>query len=619
MGKTEEQLRLKLHESFKELISMNETMKRLEKEADRGNDAAEQRNENLQKNLDQLGSDFASETQKLSAATLRIRELEFEIEETVFQFNAIGEAKKKADELNTALSDDLAATTHDLNNTKDELEQTINVKESLESQLKTFQEAHETLKEKLENQIAYLQSDLAQSKALCLNLEGTTTNLRAEVSTLKDSLKLMKSAKENAEANLKAANEKSKRDIQLRDNKIKEHEDARAEDAKKMKSITALREKMRAEVTELQNSLDREVQNHNSIGFEYAQFKRQAEERFLSLEDQIEKLTSTKTNLSNEKKQLSERLKSVRSELNDKDQELEYTKNAYRTQGDTAIANDTKLRSNIATLELALAQLQKNHKELTTNFQNSQNTCQYFARDLDETRKRLAEFEEKDKINCANIADLETKLANMIQSHNQAVQERVAMKIHLDSVISKFEELNSTIRNMESEYTATNKSKDGQITRLSNDLQESRDENERLLSLSRQLKTLSETLDADLLQTRINLEKQTVCREHLELELQKLTTKFNMERKIRTEFERMNSRIGRLDELRSLEKIAALKMRDFKLKEIDTGLTQQLNHLDSIVELLPKDLNFGEAHAEPIPIFNVKSNRANLKAHTTTK
>jgi len=609
MGKAEEQLRLKLHGSFKELISINETMKRLEKEADRGNDAAEKRNELLQKNLDKLGIEFTAATQKLSAETLRVRELEFEIEEMINQFNAIGELKKKAEELNFVLSGDLAATGHALNNTKEKLEETISIKESLETELKLTREAQESLKIKLENQILQLQSELTQSEALCSNLELVKTNLKFEVSTLNASLKSMTRDKETVEANLKTANEKSKRDIKARDVMIAEHEAARAENAKKIKAITEMREKMRSEVTELQNALDREASSHNVVSFEYAQFKRQAEERFLSFEDQIEKLSSTKVNLSNEKKQLAERLKEIRSELADKEQELEYTTRAYKTQGDEAIAKETIMGAKIASLELSLAQLQSNHKELTANFVNSQNTTTNLSHDLDVTGKRLAEFEEKDRINCANIADLESKLANMIQSHNQAVQERVAMKIHLDSVLSKFEELNSTIRNMERENNSTNKSKDGLITKFSNDLQHARDEIERLLNISTQLKKLSETLDADLLHTRNNLQNETFRRESLETELQIMTDKFNMERKIRNEFERMNSRIGRMDELRSLERIAALRMRDFKLNEVDTGLTQQLDHLNSLVALLPDDLNFGEVNAKPISMFNNKPNR----------
>lgn len=231
----------------------------------------------------------------------------------------------------------------------------------------------------------------------------------------------------------------------------------------------------------------------------------------------------------------------------------------------------------------------------------------------------MAEFEEKDRTNRSNIAELESKNTLMIQAHNQAVQERVAMKIHLDSVLSKFEELNNTIRNMERENTSTNRLKDGQITKLSNDLQHAKDENDRLLTLSLQLKSLSETLDSDLLHTRRDLQNERVNRQNVESELQKMTDKFNLERKTRNEFERMNSRIGRLDELRSLERMAALRMRDFKLKELDSGLSQQLDHLNSITELLPKDLNFGETEAQPIPMFNVKSNQSRPSTHTTPK
>ena len=607
MGKTEEQLRLKLHESFKELIFMNSTMKRLEKEAEKGNDAAENLNEMLQKNLDKLATDFASESQKLSLANIRTRELEFELEETILQFNQIGESKKKSDEFILILSQDLATTNQELCKTRDEREKMTNEKENLRAELSSATHFHLNLKSKLENQIDQLKIELEKTNSSRQSLEALSNTLKADVTNLKDSVKSITKAKETLDESFKTANEKNRKEIQIRDNKLKEHETTLAEDAKKIKNLTEAREKMRSQVTEMQNSLDQEVSNFNVLSFETAQFKRQAEERFLSLEDQIEKSTTAKNNLSAEKKQLTERVKSLRSELADSVQELEYTKSAYKTQGDEAISNDIKLTSQIAQLETSLQKLRGEHKELTNTFSCEINKSGHLEGELSQTRQTLAEFEEKDRINTKNISELEIKLAEMVQSHNRAVQERLAMKIHLDSVLSKFEELNNTIRNMEQENNASNKFKDGQVTRLSNELQQTKDENQRLQSISIQLKALSENLDIDLLNTRKSLQSQKENRERLECELDKMTDKFNLERKIRGEFERMNSRIGRLDELRCLEQIAALRMRDFKLKEIDSGLSYQLEHLNSIVELLPKELDFGETDAKPIPIFNVKS------------
>ena len=162
---------------------------------------------------------------------------------------------------------------------------------------------------------------------------------------------------------------------------------------------------------------------------------------------------------------------------------------------------------------------------------------------------------------------------------------------------------------MERESAASNKTKDRKITKLSNELQQTKDENERMRNISLELKALSEKLDGDLLKTRRRLQQEGSNKDRLEYDLQKMTDNFNEERKIRHEFERMNSRISRYDELRGLERLAALRMRDFRLKEIDTELSEQLNHLSSIAELLPKGLDFGETDANPIPIFNVKSNQ----------
>ena len=604
MQKDEQALKLKLHEAYKEFIATSETMTKLKKEAIKGTEAAESRNDMLQRNLDKLAVDFENTTRELSSANLKIKELQFEMEELVQQFNMTGEAKKKTEELNLKITNDLTATSKALNDTKEDLEQVILQRSKLEADIGLLDMESTQTKTNLEIRIQGLTSDLQTTLSIKSDLEYQIRQLKAEIEKLNSSLKTMTKGKELADSNLKASQLRLEKEVTTRDKRIVELENARGEDAKTIKKLQESREQLRAQVTDLQNNLDREASALNQLNFETSQYKRAAEEKIAGLEDQLSKLTGSKNTLSSEKKQLSDKLKAVRQELKEREEELELTKLAYKRQCDESHANDISLRDQIATLEASLSNLTKDHSTLLNEHGNLNEEKAYLENLLKVANQKIEQFEARDKEQLQRISQLESKNEFLIKEHSQAVQERVAAKIHLDAVLNKVEELTRTVKYMEEEYTAKMKEADTQITRLSNDLDFVREERLRLQELSTNLKDIVSELDTELVKTRNNLSAETMRREALESQLFESTLQFNNERKLRSDFEKMNSRLQRSDEVRTLERLSALRMRDHKLSELDKELNSQLKHLSSIVTLLPRGFNFGETDAKPIPLFN---------------
>jgi chromosome segregation ATPase len=73
-------IKSKLQDSYKEYLIMNNTIMTLKKEAEHGSDVIIARNEALQRNMEKLSKDFETVSKELSAANLKMKEMEFELE-----------------------------------------------------------------------------------------------------------------------------------------------------------------------------------------------------------------------------------------------------------------------------------------------------------------------------------------------------------------------------------------------------------------------------------------------------------------------------------------------------------------------------------------------------------
>eukprot|EP00842_Homolaphlyctis_polyrhiza_P006639 jgi/Hompol1/6977/HPOL_005134-RA len=219
--KTVEEMKVKLHDSFKEFLAMDNTMHRLRKEAQKGTEAAESRNSILQKNLDKLSADFEVSAKDLSAAQTKIRELEFELEELVQQFNLCGETKRKSEELNVKISGELDQTTKELKEAVESVNQLTLQKSKLEADLRLAEATADNSRKEQDERISKLteafDAGVVTRKELEMQLKMRTTDNEK----LSNALKNMTKAKEQLETTAKATAQKHQIEISTRDARIR--------------------------------------------------------------------------------------------------------------------------------------------------------------------------------------------------------------------------------------------------------------------------------------------------------------------------------------------------------------------------------------------------------------
>ena len=593
--KAAEEMTIRLHDSFKEFLAMDETMARLRKEAQRGTDAVESRNEVLQKNLDKLSSDFEIAAKDVTISQNRIRELEFELEELIQQFNICGEVKKKSEEMNVKLSADLEITKNRLEATQENLEQTLLQRSKLEADLRLSQLKAEEKQKDLEATIGTLTAEASISVINRKELEMQLKTSRSENEKLTNTVNVLQKTKEQLETTVKSNSQKSEREVITRDNRIKELTDLRTEDAKVLKKIQEQKEQLMFQTTELKNSLDREVANLNVLTFEMAQVKRLAEEKSSVQEDQIDKLTSAKTNLTNDKRNLTEKLRVTRNELHLKEKEAETLSDNL----DTARQNASEMQTR---LEGEVQQLTAKHAELVTSFNGLDKKYKSSVTNNNELLKKyndITEYQRRLELRLYTSQDesqsFKDQTAKLTKELAELTEVHISVKNHLESVLSKNDELSQNISTIRQETAEVIADKSAKIVKLSADLFEAQEENVKSTDIIQRLTVQVERLEKELSNTRGLLQGEKEHREMLESELYINRCQYQAERKHRIELEHVGVHLKDRGYQRELEAITEWHKRDKKLNTVTIGLHEEYKRLDMLSTLLPTSEQLGNA------------------------
>ncbi|KND03695.1 uncharacterized protein SPPG_01161 [Spizellomyces punctatus DAOM BR117] len=591
----------KLHESFKEFLQMNETMARLRKEAEKGSEVTQGRNEILQRNLDKLARDYETTSKDLTLAQNRIRELEFELGELVTQFNLTGEGKRTSEEQNVKLTAELDKTAAELKRTQHAHDISSMQNRQLEEELREMNRIHTDTKYDLDVKITNLTKDLEAVKEQKKDLDVTVKQLKNDNEKLTNALKGVTRAKDQLESAFRVATQKHEKEIQGREARIQELGNLRAEDAKDIKKLQEQKEQLMFQVTDLQNSLDRETANVNMVNFEIAQVRRQAEEKTGLLEEQIEKLNLAKNNLANDKRQVTEKFKLTRSELQQREQELAEIKVEFAQHREQATSVETQLRKELAEIRSVHQTLEKEHTDLEERYVAITSTKADLESKQSDIQKRQGEMEARERHTQAAMEVIKVENERVTAELQQVTTEKKDIGAHLESVLVKVDELSRTISNLEREHRTTVKEKDSQIAKLSKDSYDAHEEVARLDKLTKKLKRLVDKLEVELTDTKQTLSKETGQREHLETTLHDIRQSLHSERKVRLEFERMHAKLDRREAEREMERLGALRMRDRLLAEVAKGLQSEYGRLKEISTMLP-----GEADLVTIDAPEVK-------------
>ncbi|KAJ3208886.1 hypothetical protein HDU82_001794 [Entophlyctis luteolus] len=599
-----DQYKEKLQQAYEEYLATNEIIAKLREEAEHGSDVIISRNEVLQRNIDKISRDFEVTAKDLSAANLKIKDLQFELDEMVQQFNITGQGQKAAEELNVRLGNELEQLKVTYNELKHLQTETAMHVVELEKHIKDLEQLLEVTRTELENQAADLRNDLHIVTEMKKDLEGHLKSSRQEVEKLSMGLKSLSRSKDQIETAFRVAVQKHEKELQFRDDQIKDLQKMREQDDVSMKKLQEQKEQLMFQVTDLQNNLDRELSNVNVLSFELSQLKRISEEKIFVLEEQVEKLNNAKVNLATDKRTLADKLKTVRSDLQEREEKL-----AKITQdfADFRVAAAAK-ESNLAT---SLNELDKEHVNLKSDFKTLKQTQEVLVEsnlELVVTQENLKkQLKVAEGINVVNLAEITTLKLNNKELAEQleiSVADKGELKIHLDSVLQKLSETVAVLNREREESSNTIKEKTEHVIKLSSDLYRVSEDRTRLDTLSLLLQSQVRNLESELSDTKAKLAAEIFNKEQFEVHLYEVRMKLLSERSLRMDFERMNSRIDRMLASKELEKLAAMKARDRKLLEVSKHLAEEHARLQGIGALLPTSEFLQTTDAPEIPDFH---------------
>ncbi|KAJ3195723.1 hypothetical protein HK101_011235 [Irineochytrium annulatum] len=613
------QLKAKLHDSFKEFLVMSETITRLKREAEHGSDTIISRNEILQRNLDKLSRDFERNVQELALSQTRVKELEFELEEIVLQFNITGEAKRSAEDLNVKLTSELDAVTKEYQQLKRSYDNICQHAATVESELREASQEYAKTKSELQTKTAELANELSLISVVKKDLETSLKFAKTEIEKLSSALKSLTRSKDQLEQAFRTAVQKSDKEIVNREEKVAELVSLRGEDSKIIKKLQEQKEQLMFQVTDLQNNLDREIGNVNILTFELAQVKRTSEERTTLLEEQVEKLTAAKINLANDKRQLSDKIRLVRSELKKKEEECDDLQRNFAAHRHSSATTESTLRKELEDLNHAHTDLIREHNSLEQKQTLLIETNVELSMSQDSLRKTQAQLQQQLQLTKEENQRLSKDNQRLGSSETEAIVEKNEMKIHLDSVLLKMDEMKQMIGQERSEASVSLKEANEQIARMTTELYQLTEDGKQLDALCKLLKEAVERLELELAETKAILEAESLNKEQFEIHCYELRQALNTERRLRLELERMHGRIDKRAAERVLEKLNAMKIRDRKMNDLSKSMKIEYNRLKAISTMLPEDKDLVVIEGPDIPQFppggaRTMSNRQEHKA-----
>eukprot|EP00842_Homolaphlyctis_polyrhiza_P005516 jgi/Hompol1/5966/HPOL_000167-RA len=397
----------------------------------------------------------------------------------------------------------------------------------------------------------------------------------------------MTKAKEQLETTAKATAQKHQIEISTRDARIRELGELRTGDANTIKKMQETKEQLVFQTTDLQNQLDRELSNVNVLTFEMAQVKRLSDEKAALLDEQIEKLTAAKSNLSNDKRQLTEKIKFVRTDLRQREEELEALTEKFREYRERAEQTELTLRRELDELSSAHTQQTRELKSLegkhhmvvdmNVRFKMKQEQQQRALADLE---RRLGETTAELAAATATVTRQEAEAAELGAAHAQATAGLAAAEAR---VLELTEQLSAT----EAQLAASQSERAAECGRLGAALAVAQLDHERASDSLRRMRDTAAGLEAQLAAAQRALADETELREMLEAAQHDTRTQLQSERRLRMDFERMQTNIRARDAAREAELLVEWRLRNRKLADVAGALHGEHNRLVSFAALLP--------------------------------
>ncbi|KAJ1510965.1 hypothetical protein HMI54_007998 [Coelomomyces lativittatus] len=604
-------LQEKLHHFYKDYKVMHDKAQGLELEAIQGSSSIEVKSKHLSKQLDKLAIDFEKTSRQLTSSQERTRQLEFELSLVISQFNDVGDERK-------LLKEDFNEVTKQLQQLENKYEQLNSKHEDALYNINMFQdqlsqEKTEHAKYRMESveKMTELQDQCAQLTKIKMHLEEIVARLKAETEKLRTSMIDIRALNTDLETNFTKYQVQSQSDIKELNRKIAQQKEdiLRLQDEAQKAAIQ--REKMVAQLNDHRGMLDRERTRASQMDSDLRALRKIAAQEKWDFEEQIQNLNHTKKTLIVERKELEQNLDATKEELialKSKFIDLEANFSDYSSTKENEVEG---LESSLLLMKDALTKLTSQHGHLTYDHRNLQSEL----KDLEQDKKALQEIvEQKEKellaTHTLNSA-LQKEKMNLQERLEQLSEEDAKNREKIEAQIHFAKELSIKEERREEEVKLFQLQAEAKFSELSDRYYQLKEQYNSLQMLYDQSIKSHNHTKRELLQTKEHLMEESASRSIIEISIDEMRSRYLYERRNRMDLMKMQDGIYRKASDWKREKLEMWANRESTWEEIDHWLSNQLNRLNKLVDVMESDpfsLSYSTNFKQPLPSSTLTNN-----------
>ncbi|KAL7751147.1 hypothetical protein RI367_003352 [Sorochytrium milnesiophthora] len=581
-----ETLKARLHETYKEFLTMNDNIQTLRKEASEGSDVVKNKNDVLQSNLDQVSRDFDAVSRRLIQAQDRIRLLEFELKEVVGQFNETGDAKFKLENNYKALSVQHESVVTRANYMESTYSQVVNQRDQLERDLRDANEAHSAARQAFGTQLDGLTKSLDTERAQKADLESQLDLQRGENEKLRSNVIELRVNKTELESTVQKLRDTHTSEMAHVNKQMDQYKAVASSATEQLHQIADSKEKLLLQVTDLRNNLEREHARATQLDIDLKRHKKASADKTADLEEQLAKLTTARNGLAADKKELMDSLKEARrdyilkkNEYTDLETAMEELRQTKETEISGLQAIIQSLRDSLAKLTAQHNSLTAVHKQLNVDHQQLGERLRQTQASLDDSRKTVAAHE-------ATIDTLRTEKA-AVEDERELLRKQLYEKtMHCDKVTAKLRETERLRDQVVSELTTSLQRKEEVLRDLSTKHTSLRESHKELQKQYEQHQHVHAATLRDLKLSRDALLEESASRSILEMTTDELRTRFENEKKTRLEFERMQVKLERKVGEWVNQRLEVWTDRERVWDGVEDWVGKELGRMDDVISIL---------------------------------
>lgn len=254
-------LRAKLHLAHKDFIGVNQRLEKATQDAANGNELTLKKNETLKATLSRLSKEFAMSNQTRLGLDAKIKDLKFELEHIVYQFNKLGEEKLVADRDNENLRTVLKKWETDFRKLSEEFQRTSEEKFKLSIEHQHLQQTSAATQSELEQRLAKLTGDHEALLSAKTAQDATVAKMSQTLQENATHIKALSEFKATADEKRAKADALFRKEIQARDAVIASTTEELTVERQRSARFLDAKEQLLLEVNDLKNVLDREIQS----------------------------------------------------------------------------------------------------------------------------------------------------------------------------------------------------------------------------------------------------------------------------------------------------------------------------------------------------------------------